>query len=420
MAQSAPDWHGKVKRMTQSNNTSAAAKGGEDAKVRVVSFPDKDPGRSNAQRRRRFWVWATFIPFVLIPVILSVLYFGFIASDRYIVKTKFSVRSPTGLAPTDVLGMMSGVTSSGSTVLDSYIVSDFIESEQLVEKLQHRMDLNAVYDTDMADFLMRYDSSKTKEDFRDYLDWMVSVYFDTSSQVITVEVQAFTPAEAKHVAEEILFLSQELVNEISENARLDTVRTAEIEVTRAEDKLREHRKRVSIFREENQEIDPTISAGSQQTLLGSLESQISRAQTELESMRLFLDTASPQVKIRESEIRALTSQLETQRARLGSGEGKGANAEGNSLTSKVGAFEELAVDLEFLQRSYVSTLVSLEAARLEADRQQRYVATFVLPSTPQKALYPRRVLSVFLVLILSLMAWGIATMSVYIIREHAT
>jgi capsular polysaccharide transport system permease protein len=91
----------------------------------------------------------------------------------------------------------------------------------------------------------------------------------------------------------------------------------------------------------------------------------------------------------------------------------------SSLTRRVGIYEELAVDLEFLQRNYVSALASLEAARLEADRQQRYVATFVHSSLPQEPLYPRRELNCLIVFLCAVMGWGILTMVVYVVREHA-
>lgn len=388
-----------------------------NSKVKVVTFSEHGAKTWNPQKRRRMWSLLTFIPCVLIPVILSVIYFGFIAADRYSVETKFSIRSPSGFAPNDIVGMMTGVSSSGSTMLDSYIVADFIESNGLLDKLEQRMDIRAVYDTENADFLRRFDRTQSREDFHAYFSWFIAAYFDTSSQVITVEVQAFTPQDAKRVAEEILALCQELVNEISENARLDTVRTAEMEVGRAEGKLRDHRKRVAEFREQEQDIDPTISAGAQQTLLGKIEGRLAEARSELGAMLEFLDKDSPQVKIRESEITALTFQLEAQKDRLGGGETI-TGAPRNSITAKVGAYEELAVDLEFLQRAYLSALVSLEAARLEADRQQRYVAAFVLPNLPQDAAYPQRKLSILLTLVFSFMLWGIATMIAYIIREH--
>jgi capsular polysaccharide transport system permease protein len=385
----------------------------DDAEAKATEASKAEPWPQ--QRRRRLWLKLSFIPCVVLPTLLAIVYFMFVAADKYSVEVKFAVRSPSGFAPADLMGMVTGVSSSGSTVLDSYIVSDYIESKGMLEKLEERMDLRAVYDNDKADVLMRFDREASKEDFLDYFDWMRSVYFETSSQVITVEVLAFTAEDAQKVAEEILTISEELVNRISEEARHDTVKTAEMEVRRAEVALKSHRVAISAFREKEQDIDPVTSAEARQTLLATLESELALTRAEREALLKSLPEDSPQVQRRDSKISALVAELESQRLRMASGTPE----IDSSLTRRVGIYEELAVDLEFLQRNYVSALASLEAARLEADRQQRYVATFVHSSLPQEPLYPRRELNCLIVFLCAVMGWGILTMVVYVVREHA-
>lgn len=370
-----------------------------------------------AQRKRRVWTAFTFFPCVIIPLVLSIIYYAGYASDRYAVETKFSIRSPSGIAPTDILGLMSGVSTSGSTSVDSYIVSDFIESRDLLDKLEKRIDLRGMFDTDKADFLTRFDSTKSQEDFVKYLSRMISVYYDSSSQIITLEVQTFTPEDAQLLATEIIFLSDQLINEISERSRRDTVSRAEGEVRRAEELLRQNRAELSGFRELQQDIDPTKSVEAQQILLGGIESELLARQSERTTLLEFLKNDAPRIRMLDSQISALEGQVVEQKARFGIGDD--ASKEGSqTLTARVSAYEELAVDLEFRERAYISALVSLESARLEADRQQRYLASFVLPSKPQKALYPQRTLNVFIIFIFSLMFWGICVMMTYIVREH--
>lgn len=370
--------------------------------------------RHLAQRWRRFYLYLSFIPCVLLPTVFAIVYFGFLATDKYAVEVKFAVRSPSGFAPTDFAGLLTGATSAGSTVLDSYIVADFIESGAMLDKLEERLDLRAIYDHERADFLMRFDSTQSKEDFQDYFDWMRTVYFDTSAQVITVEVLAFTPEDSKKVAQEILNISEELVNRISEEARFDTVKTAEAEVRRAEQALKEQRIAISAFRVKEQDLDPLSSAGAQQSLLATLEQMVAETRAERDTLTKSLPAGSPQIARRENRIKALLVQIEVQKARLGATSTEASS----SITQRLGEYEELAVDLEFLQQTYITALASLEGARLEADRQQRYVATFVNPSLPQEPLYPRRFLNCIIVAACAFMGWGILTMFVYIVREH--
>ena len=391
----------------------------EPAKLHEVTTPLRPKRKWSAQRWRRFLVGVTFIPFVLVPIVLATIYYVYYASDRYAVEFKFAIRSPNSSMPSDLLGLVAGASSSGSTVVDSYIVSDFIKSRGLIDKLEKRIDLRAMYARKDADFLMRFDGSPFKEDFVKYMQNMISVYYDSSSQIMTVEVQAFTPEDAKSVADEILYLSGQLVNEISARARQDTVRAAQNEVKRTEQLLRDHRETVAKFREKEQEIDPTKSVEAQVVLLGRLTGKLTDAKTRLASLREFLSKDAPAVKILESQIKSLEAQVTSQKANMGGG-ASDQPAGKQTLTAQVGAYEKLSVDLEFFQRAYLSSLVSLESARLEADRQQRYLASFVVPTLPERALYPERALNIGLVVALALMSWGIAVMLVFIVREHIT
>ncbi|MBT9386518.1 hypothetical protein KM176_21845 [Pseudooceanicola sp. CBS1P-1] len=383
----------------------------------VLPLQGQEPGQWRAQARRRRWVLLSALPCVVLPVLLAVWYFAFVAADRYAVEMKFSIRSPSGYAAADMLGMMTGMASAGATLLDSYMVEDYIDSGAALRALDRRMDLRTIYASPHADPLARIDPSASFEDFRRHFRWFRTVYLDTGSQVLTVEVQAFTPEEALAVAQGLLDLVSNLVNDISERARLDTMRAAEAEVARVEAALRQHRAELAQFRQTRQDIDPTASAGAQQGLLSQLEGQLARLRSERDTLLQFVRPDAPPIKIRDGQIAAVEQQLEAQKARLGSGEDDSA---GDTYTDSVSAYEALSVDLEFLQRSYVSALAALEAARIEADRQQRYLATFVAPELPQEPLYPQRGLSILLVAVVALLGWALTVMAVYILREHAT
>ena len=66
--------------------------------------------------------------------------------------------------------------------------------------------------------------------------------------------------------------------------------------------------------------------------------------------------------------------------------------------------------LESEQRSaksdYQHALEALDRARLNADRQQIFVADFVPPRLPEEALYPRRARSVAIAFMAGFVIWG--------------
>ena len=61
---------------------------------------------------------------------------------------------------------------------------------------------------------------------------------------------------------------------------------------------------------------------------------------------------------------------------------------------------------------------ALDRARINADRQQVYIAGFVQPSLPEEALYPRRLRSVGIATFLCGAVWLIGAFIVQTVREH--
>ena len=65
---------------------------------------------------------------VVLPTVLSVIYFGFVASDRYVSMSTFVVRSPQkSTAVSGLSAFLQNVGFSRSTD-DSYVVSDYVLS----------------------------------------------------------------------------------------------------------------------------------------------------------------------------------------------------------------------------------------------------------------------------------------------------
>lgn len=368
----------------------------------------------------------SFILCVILPILASAAYYSFLAVDRYAVEIKFAIRSPSGASSGDLLGLVSASAASGSTVADSWMVVEYLESREFLDALTEKVDLKAIYAAPKGDVLTRLPDDAKTEDMVDFLPSVVSASFESATQIITVETQAFTPVDATRMAEVVLDASSTLINAVSEKARQDTVRLAELEVLRAEEALRDQRAAIAAFRESEQKIDPTASVATQEGVLAQLQNRLASTRTELSSLSEFLSPEAPSVRVLQSQIDSLERQIASERARLGMGDEGETTVNGasttftDSLNRSVTLYEALKVDLDFRERAYLSALSSLEAARIEADRQQRYVATFVTPSLPESARYPKAMLTVVLIGAVAFLIWGILSMFLHILREHLT
>ena len=80
--------------------------------------------------------------------------------------------------------------------------------------------------------------------------------------------------------------------------------------------------------------------------------------------------------------------------------------------------EELQTQKTFAETAYASAMASLEAARMEASRNQRYLAIYTHPSLPEYSIYPKRLLySLFTFIGLNLL-WALGMLIAFSVQDH--
>jgi capsular polysaccharide transport system permease protein len=371
--------------------------------------------------RKLSWPLISALVCIALPTLIASLYYVFIAADQYVSEARFSVRSNETQAA-DALGMITGLPRA-TVVSDSYIVSDFIYSREMVEELEQRLPLRAIYSSPEADFLTRLDPESTLDELVEYWTGRVSVLFDTTKSTIEIEVRAFSAADAKRIAEEIVTTVRRLVNDLSAQARRDAVQFAAAEVARAELRVRGAREDMLAFRTEHNEFDPAQTASATLGRVAALETERSQLKSQLAAIAGYLAEDAPSVQMLQSRIAALEGEIARVQGEISSGEGEAASgaesATGDeALANVVAKYQELLLSQEFAEKSYTAALASLERARTEADRTQSYLAVYLHPSVAQEAAYPTRVLNIFIVFVLACVLWAVGALGYLAIRDH--
>ncbi|RXF70841.1 hypothetical protein [Hansschlegelia zhihuaiae] len=355
-----------------------------------------------------------------LPTVLASIYYGLIAAPQYVAEARFAVRGADDMAsPADALSMLTGLgVAATSTTSDSYIVSQFIESSQLVGNLQRTLDLRGVYTSDKADFVAKYrpyDFEDTLEHLTTYWNSVSWNYFEPISSTITFTVRAFSPEEALRIARETVRESEKLVNKLSERAREDAIALAKQEQARAELRLKMARKAVQDYRDRKGQTDPMTVATAKSTLIAGLEQELAKQEADIAGRTAFLNKDSPSVRVLRQTADALRSQIEQERAKIGSLQNSGQR---ELMSASLNEFEGLETEREFAQKAYEAATTAVEAARMRAEQQSRYLATYVEPYLPEDSLYPARLQMVLLVLVCSTVAWAIGVLVFYGIRDH--
>lgn len=354
-----------------------------------------------------------FILIVLCPTVLVGIYFGIIASDIYISEGRYAVRtSDPSSVSVGVLGSVLAGAGTESASEDATIVRDYILSHDMLTELNQRLGIREHYQSKIVDFLSRLDEQVSNEELLDYYRDMVEVNIDSATNITTIRVRAFDAELARQMADIIIEKSEHLVNRLSDRIINDTLEFARNEVAKSEDRVRMASEALTKFRSETQSIDPGEETSAVLGIVTGLESQLASARAELIEAQNFMQSDSIQVKVLENKVQALKAQVQSERQRLAS------EGTAHDYTRLIDRYQPLIVEQELARHRYESTLTSLELARAEAQRKQRYLLRFVQPLVPDMAVEPERFKSTFIIFIGLCIVYAIGGLIWAAIKDH--
>jgi capsular polysaccharide transport system permease protein len=350
---------------------------------------------------------------VVVPTCVAILYYGFFASDIFISESRFLVRSPQRQAQAGLFGEIlqgSGLTHSQD---DSYSVHDYILSRDALHVLQAKLDVRKAFTSRQVNPIDRFPGlswGKSFEDFYRYYGRHVGVEYDSTSSISTLTVHAFTAQDAQRINSLLLQMSEDLVNTLNRRSRQDLIHYAEDEVNLATEQATAAAAALFDYRSKREIFAPDQQAAIQLVSVAKIQEELVATEAQLAQLRK-LSPKNPQIIGLESRADTLRHAVGTEAAKV-----TGANG---SFSARAPNFERLTIESTFADKQLGAALAGLESARSEAQHQQLYLERLVQPSLPDKAMEPRRVRSMFTVLLLGLIAWGVVSLLLAAIREHS-
>ncbi|MGR3781409.1 MAG: hypothetical protein ACU0DT_09145 [Albimonas sp.] len=400
----------------------AAAESAEPRGASIIVDVQSEEIARRARRRRiwsRIWLWLSFIVMVAAPSGVAGWYLNMVAADQYASQVSFAVRSLEGGIPSPLTEIFGG--SADSTAGDSEMLFEYLQSQPLVERVQDDVDLIEIYNRPEGDWLFSMGTDRTIEEMVDYWNRAVTVSYDTGSGIIYVESRAFRARDAQQVAASVLEASYDLINSLSTGARQDAVQYAQADLVEAEERIRRTRLALQEFRSDQGTADISSDITQQMALISQLRSARSEAQAEFDSRKDLLGANSPTLSALSRRIASLDAQIAAEEARIAAEPGVGQTPTPGArptLAEAAGEQERLQVELELATNMYTAAQASLEAAKAEARRTQRYLATHIAPTLAQEAEYPRRIVWTLAVFVGLLLTWSIALLIVGSIRDR--
>jgi capsular polysaccharide transport system permease protein len=293
---------------------------------------------------------------------------------------------------------------------DASTLREYLISHDAVMALHDRLDVISMWQRPEADYIARLHDTEP-ERLPKYFNSMVSASLDSSTGVLTLRVRSFRPEDSKAIAEALLTQAEDLVNRLSERQRSDQLRLARDEVAIAERRVAESREALARFREQQRDLDSQGTAMASQQQISAMEGALTVARAELRERSAFMRPDNPALQSTRNRIEALERQIEAERLRRTGGDG--------TLVHQLAAYDRLILEREFADRQLASATTSLETARMDAQRQQVFVARVVEPNLAVYPLYPRKLIGVGSVFLGLAVAYGIAWLLIASMRDHA-
>lgn len=415
--QSPPDQTAKVSAPEPAKPAAAEAPAKKPAPKKKPAAPapkPRPPAPPARPRRRHLGILVSFLFLVLAPLGAAAYYLWTQAQDQYASSVAFTVRREEAPSAVDLLGGLTNLSSASSS--DSDVLFEFMQSHELVGKIDERLDLRrlyaAPYETDPVFALA---PGAAIEDLLDYWRRMVRISYAPGTGLIEVQVLSFDAETSKRIAEEIFAESSRMINALSAIAREDAMRYAREELNTALEQLSTARQALTAFRSRNQIVNPDADIQVQMGLLGSLQQMLGRELIDYDLLRETAREDDPRVVQAERRIAAIRERIREERLKFGSG---GSEEEAGDYADVVAEFERLTVEREFAENKYTSALSNFDAAQANAQRQSRYLAAFVQPTLAESAEYPRRELILGLCALLLFGSWCILVLVYYSLRDR--
>ena len=417
------------------NKTEAAAAGAGATRAglpqTVEPEPDKVPGPVRkpqpsgledieriqldiARRRRRklTFLTARLGAFVLLPTVLAFVYFAFLASPIYATKSEFVVQQAEAQAA-GAGGLLGG--TSLATSQDSIMVQDFLTSREAFLRLDDDHGYREHFSDPSVDVLQRLPDDASNEAVYSHFKDNVQIGYDPTEGVIRMEVSALTPEMSRTFSEALIDYAEERVDTVTERKRADQMRGARESFEEAEAKMVAAQDRVLELQQQLGVLDPVSETSGLMSQINQFEVQLAEKRLQLQQL---MDNASPN-QARVAGVEGDIARLEELIAELRSGMTTEAGGEG-SLAAISAQLRMAEVDLETRTMMMQETLQQMEAARIEANRQSRYLAVHVVPIPPDEPTYPRTFENTLIALLIFSAIYLMVSVTVSILREQVS
>ncbi|KQI70617.1 capsule biosynthesis protein [Loktanella sp. 5RATIMAR09] len=337
------------------------------------------------RRKRKLALLVTRLSFfVFLPTFLVGWYFYNIATPMYATNSEIVIQQaqPQGGGPTGLATLFQG--TSMATQQDSIAVQSYLASREAMLRLDADYGFKEHFSDPAIDSIQRLEEGATNEAAFGLYSNHVKISYDPTEGLIRMEVIAADPVKSYEFSQALIGYAEEQVDQLTGRLREDQMRGALQSYEEAEQRRADALAEWLAIQEDVRQIDPQSESAARMGQINSLESEKQRLELVLQS-RLNVDRPSEvQVQSLRDQIANIDNLIAELRDQLVGGAG-----EEVSLAARNTELRTAEENYTFQTAMVQQALTQMETARIEANRQVRYLSQSVRPVIPDQASYPR-------------------------------
>ncbi|PZQ99690.1 MAG: capsule biosynthesis protein [Cereibacter sphaeroides] len=372
-----------------------------------------------ARRRRRKTIAlaARLAFFIALPTIIAAYYYYFVATPLYATHSEMVIQQADGTvmagAPTGGLGSMLGGALEANK--DSIAVQGYLMSRDAMERLDQDHGFRAHFSGPNIDPLQRLAPDASNEAVYALYQRVVKISYDPTEGIIKMDVMAADPATSAQFSRALIHYAEQQIDHLTQRKREDQMRDARKSFEDSQANMLAAQRKVVELQQRYQVMSSEAELGLATQQIATLETQLTQERLALEQMRANESPNKARMDPVERRIATLESQIAQQRQKLTQN-----TVGGMSLAEVQSELLIAQADVQTRQLMLASTLQQLENARIEANRQVRYLSLSVSPTEPDEPAYPRAFENTLVTLLIFAGIYLMISMTAAILREQVT
>lgn len=371
--------------------------------------------RDIARRRRKRlgFLLLRLAFFVGLPTLIAGWYYHTQATPLYATHSQFLIQQADGGFSGEGGGLLSA--SPMATNPDSVSVQSYLTSRAAMLRLDNDLGFTRAFQDPAVDALLRLPPDATNEQAYGLYERSVKIGYDPTEGVINMEVIAPDPALSEQFSLALISYAEGQVDQMSARLRDDQMKGAMENYADAERKVLESQARIQELQEQLGVLDPAAESGAVMGRISALESQLADKRLELGQLQSNLRPNQSRVLGVQGDISRLEQMIAETRAQLTTD----STARG-SLAAITGQLRIAESDLATRQQLLASAAQQMEAARVEANKQVRYLSLSMPPVPPDEATYPKAFQNTLVAFLIFGGIYLMLSLTVSILREQVS